>query len=82
MFCKKGVLKNFAKFTKENLHQTVFFNKVAGRLTIRKALVFLFRMSELSKQRVFVGNNFNSQKNKSNPSDNCSISTKFALQTL
>ena len=30
VFCKKGVLKNFAKFTGKDLCQSVFFNKVAG----------------------------------------------------
>ena len=30
VFCKKGVLKNFAKFTRKHLPQTLFFNKVAG----------------------------------------------------
>ena len=29
VFCKKGVLKNFAKFTGKNLCQSLFFNKVA-----------------------------------------------------
>ena len=27
---KKGVLRNFAKFTGKNLRQNLFFNKVAG----------------------------------------------------
>ena len=27
---KKGVLKNFAKFTGKHLRQSLFFNKVAG----------------------------------------------------
>ena len=27
---KKGVLKNFAKFTRKHLYQCLFFNKVAG----------------------------------------------------
>ena len=31
MFCKKGVLRNFAKFTGKHLCQSLFFNKVAGR---------------------------------------------------
>ena len=31
VFYKKGVLKNFAKFTGKHLCQTLFFNKVAGR---------------------------------------------------
>ena len=30
VFCKKGVLKNFAKFTGKQLCQSLFFNKVAG----------------------------------------------------
>ena len=30
VFCKKGVLRNFAKFTGKQLCQSLFFNKVAG----------------------------------------------------
>ena len=30
VFCKKGVLRNFAKFTEKHLCQSLFFNKVAG----------------------------------------------------
>ena len=30
LFCKKGVLRNFAKFTGKHLCQSLFFNKVAG----------------------------------------------------
>ena len=30
VFCKKGVLRNFAKFTRKHLCQNLFFNKVAG----------------------------------------------------
>ena len=30
VFCKKGVLENFAKFTGKNLCHSLFFNKVAG----------------------------------------------------
>ena len=30
VFCKKGVLKNFAKFTGKHLCQSLFFNKVSG----------------------------------------------------
>ena len=29
-FCKKGVLRNFAKFTGKLLSQSLFFNHVAG----------------------------------------------------
>ena len=31
VFCKKGVLRNFAKFTEKQLCQSLFFSKVAGR---------------------------------------------------
>ena len=31
VFCKKGVLRNFTKFTGKQLCQSLFFNKVAGR---------------------------------------------------
>ena len=30
VFCKKGVLRNFAKFTGKHLCQDLLFNKVAG----------------------------------------------------
>ena len=33
VFCKKDVLKNFAKFTGKQLFQSLFFNKVAGLRT-------------------------------------------------
>ena len=33
MFCRKGVLRNFAKFTGKQLCQSYFFNKVAGLRT-------------------------------------------------
>ena len=29
VFCKNGVLRNFAKFTGKHLYQSFFFNKVA-----------------------------------------------------
>ena len=30
MFCKKGVLRNFVKFTEKHLCHSLYFNKVAG----------------------------------------------------
>ena len=30
VFCKKGVLRNFVKFTEKQLCQSLFFNKVTG----------------------------------------------------
>ena len=37
-FCKKDVLKNFAKFTEKHLCQSLFINKVAG-LSLRSTLL-------------------------------------------
>ena len=37
VFCKKSVLRNFAKFTGKRLCQIFFFNKVAGlRLYLKR----------------------------------------------
>ena len=41
VFCKKGVLRNFAKFTGKHLCHSLFFNKVAG-----------LRTATLSKKRL------------------------------
>ena len=30
MFCQKGVIRSFAKFTGKQLYQSLFFNNVAG----------------------------------------------------
>ena len=34
VFCKTGVLRNFAKFTEKSLSQSLFFNKVVGAATL------------------------------------------------
>ena len=36
VFCRKGVLRNFAKFTGKHLCQSLFLNKVAGLRTLFK----------------------------------------------
>ena len=36
---KKGVLKCFAKLTGKHLHQSIFFNKVAGLRLIKKEIL-------------------------------------------
>ena len=36
VFCKKGVPRNFAKFTRKHLCQSLFFNKVAD---LRRAIL-------------------------------------------
>ena len=41
VFCKKGVLRNFAKFAGKHLCQSLFFNKVAG---LRPATLFKKRL--------------------------------------
>ena len=58
VFCKKGVLRNFAKFTRKHLCQSLIFNKVAGLRTTeacnfikKETLVLLFscEFCEISK---------------------------------
>ena len=41
VFCKKGVLRNFAKFTEKHLCQSLVFNNVAG---LRPATLFQKRL--------------------------------------
>ena len=51
VFCEKGVLRNFAKFTGKHLCQSLFFNKVAGLSLIKKealAQVFSSEFCEIS----------------------------------
>ena len=54
VFCKKGDLKNFAKFTGKQLCQSLFFNQVAG-LRKKKILaqVFACEFCEISKNTFF-----------------------------
>ena len=40
VFCKKGVLRNFTKFTGKHLCQSLFFNKVLGLLQLKFWSVF------------------------------------------
>ena len=62
VFCKKGVLRNFAKFTGKQLSQSLFFNNVAGLRTFfiehfwwlnLKAIATLFSGGKASRNRVF-----------------------------
>ena len=46
VFCKKGVLRNFAKFTGKHLCQSLYFNKVAG---LGLAQVFSCEFCEFSR---------------------------------
>ena len=45
VFCKKGVLKNFAKFPGKHLCQGLFFSKVTG-LATSVLLVMQFHLTE------------------------------------
>ena len=49
MFCKKGVLRNFAKFKGEHLCQSLFFNKVAG---------FWYNVLQRTGSEFFANDNF------------------------
>ena len=58
VFCKNGVLRNFAKFTGKHLCQNLFFNKVVGKACnfIKKeslAQVFSCEFCEISKKTFF-----------------------------
>ena len=54
---KKGILRNFAKFTGKHLCQSLFFNKVAGTCNFIKketlAQVFSCEFCEISKNTFF-----------------------------
>ena len=55
MFCEKGVLRNFAKFTGKHLCQSLFLDKVAWPASLlKKALseVFFSEFCEISKNTV------------------------------
>ena len=52
VFCKKGALRNFGKFTGKHLCQSPFFNKVAGCNFIKKETMtqlFSCEFCEISK---------------------------------
>ena len=60
MFCKNGVLKNFAKFTEKHLCYSLFINKIAGlrpeTLLKRETLaeVFACEFCEIFKNNFFM----------------------------
>ena len=55
VFCKKGVFRNFIKFTGKHLCQNLFFNKIAGlkasNIIYKKTLTHVFscEFCEISK---------------------------------
>ena len=74
MFCKKGVLRNFSKFTRKHLCQRLFFNKVPivrhATLLTKEALAQLFSCEffEISKKTFFYRT----------PPDDCNYHLDFA----
>ena len=54
LFCKRGILKHFAKFTGKHLWQSLFFNKVAGvslRTTASEGILRMRLISVLSSEK-------------------------------
>ena len=49
VFCKKDVLKNFAKFTGNHLCQSLFLNKVAGPFPVEHLRWLLLEILRYSK---------------------------------
>ena len=49
MFCKKGVLGNFAKFTGKHLRQSLIFNKLAG---LRPNFILDVSMGNMNKSLI------------------------------
>ena len=57
VFCQKGVLKNFSKFTEKQLFQSLFFHKVAGHEAFKKATlaqVFSCEFEEIFKNTFLI----------------------------
>ena len=54
-FVRKGVLRDFTKFTEKHLCQSLFFDKVAGSFIKKEALaqVFFCEFCEISKNIFF-----------------------------
>ena len=56
VFCKKGVLKNFAKFTGKPLCQSRFFNRVTGHFMKKETGTgFFLRILQNFQGRLFYG---------------------------
>ena len=52
VFCKKGVLRNFAKFTGKDLRQSLFFNKVAG-LVVFLSIALLTKYLQATASKIW-----------------------------
>ena len=57
---KKGVLRNFAKFTGKHLCQSLFFNKVAGSacVTLKPGIKVIELTTQAKKRRLKINNGF------------------------
>ena len=60
VFCKKGVLKNFTKFTEKHLRQSFLFNEVTYNFMKKKTLAHVFSCEfyEIFKNTFFLKNTF------------------------
>ena len=56
VFCKKGVLQNFAKFTVKHLCQSLFFNKVADHKKNWRFTFFMLERSVIQTTKELKGN--------------------------
>ena len=54
VFCKKGALKYFAKFTGKHLCQSLFYNKVAGLQALTLTQVFSCEFCEILRTPIFI----------------------------
>ena len=61
--CKKGVLKNFAKYTGKHLYQSLFFNKVAGLRPVT-LLIHLMAVSDWKQNIETYGNTREARQNE------------------
>ena len=98
LFCKKCVLRNFAKFTGKHLCQSLFFNKIVGLACnlIKKetlAQVFSCEFCEVSKNTFpyrtppvapsgFISFSFSGERNVSLDTLSCFIGMRIVLYVM
>ena len=88
VFCKKGVLRNFAKFTGTHLCQSLFFGKIAGlrpaTLLNKETLaqVFSCEFWEISKNTFFTGDIRCLLLNNCRMIPSCSMFAEFVILSI
>ena len=55
VLCKKGVVRNFTKFTGRHLCQSLFFDRVPGLRPLTLAQVFSYGFCKITKNTFFYG---------------------------